>query len=276
MAGTTGFISKVTLLVREADEDISVLGAFRDLDDLLGALEDIKTQELALWHVGFRNPLHVKLSREAVEKQAKRDLRPGRVKDPRLPEDKVLATFVYPGERHRQVADRLCSIIEAHTGEVLDGQSTRFEWGERFYPRRLKALGPSLLQSDTTISTEKLAILGKNINHQTGGAIITGHLTNHGEKTAISTYVLGDEREQDFGRAIQTIHIPLEETKKLGGNAYALGMYFTDEAERLLGKDRLVNIYKFKKQVDPDQIMNPGKVFLLFLTKNRQSEPTTK
>lgn len=125
-----------------------------------------------------------------------------------------------------------------------------------------------MVQSDATIPAENLSTLVNNINQSTKEAIITGHLTNHAEKIAISVYVLGDERRQEFSQTDPTNRIILEEAKKHNGTAYTLGMYFTDEAEQLLGKDKLLKIYEFKKQVDPDKIMNPGKVFPPSLDKD--------
>lgn len=268
MAGTTGLIYQVTLMVREEDEDIPVLGAFRGLDDLLGAFEEIKSQKLDLWHIGFRDAWHVKLSHEAVKKQAKRSLWPSNAKEPGLPVNKLLATFVYPGRRHSLIADKLLKIIKAHGGEALDAELAGLEWDERFYPIRLKALGPSLIQSDAIIPTEKLSMLVKNIGHRIKGLTFDGSLINHGEETAIWTYALDDERRRGFVLAYPTNLITIDEAKRLGGKAYNIGMYLTDEAVRVFGKDRLHKIYEFKKEVDPDGIMNPGKVFPTTLEKN--------
>jgi len=272
MAGTTGLISRVTLMVREEDEDIPVLGAFRGLDDLLAAFEEIKRQKLALWHINYRDPLHVRLSREALEKQAKRSNWPGNEKEPRLPEDKLLAMFVYPNRRHGQVTDELLNIIKAHGGEVLDAELARLEWDERFYPMRLKALGPSLIHSEATIPIEKLSMLVKNISHRIRGVTFDGTLINNGEEAAILTYLLEDERRRGFTLAYPTNLITIEEAKKLGGKAYTIGMYLIDEAVQVFGKDNLHKIYEFKKEVDPDGVMNPGKVFPTAL----QREPSIR
>ena len=43
---------------------------------------------------------------------------------------------------------------------------------------------------------------------------------------------------------------------------YTTGLYFAGEAERVLGKERLAALKTHKSQVDPLDLMNPGKVFL--------------
>jgi Fe-S oxidoreductase/FAD/FMN-containing dehydrogenase len=267
MAGTTGIISQVTLMVRDADEDIPMLGAFRELDNLLSTFEEIRKQKLALWHVNYKDPLNIKLSREAMEKQAKRSYRDDGTGELALPEDRLLALFVYPKKRYGQVADKLLDVIKTHGGEVLDERLARHEWDERFYPMRLKALGPSMIQSEATIATEKVPALVKNIRKRINGIAYDGTLINHGEETAILAYALEDERRRGFVLAFPTSLIIIEEAKKLGGRAYAIGMYLTDEAAGVIGEDRLRKIYDFKKEVDPDGIMNPGKVFPTTLVK---------
>jgi Fe-S oxidoreductase/FAD/FMN-containing dehydrogenase len=272
MAGTTGLISQMTLMMREADEDIPVLGAFHGLDDLLGAFGEIKQQKLALWHVGYKDPSHIRLSREAVAKQAERSHLHGNEKKPGLPEDKILAIFVYPESRHAGVADRLLNIIQGHGGEVLDAELAGLEWEERFYPMRLKALGPSMIQSEATIPTEKLPAFARNIGQRIKGVTFDGTLINQGKETAILTYALEDERRRGFTLAYPTNLTAIEEARKLGGRAYAIGMYLTDEAGKVFGENTLRKIYDFKKEVDPDGIMNPGKVFPATLDR----EPSTK
>ena len=261
MAGTTGLISRVKLLVREAEEDIPVLGAFNDLDHMIGAFEEIRKQKLALWHVNYKDKLHVRLSRQAVEKQAKRSYHHDGAAEPALPEDKLLAIFVYPKTRQQQVSDKLLAIIAINGGEVLDERLARHEWNERFYPMRLKALGPSMIQSEATIATEKVPALVKNVGKRIKGVTYDGTLINRGEETAVLTYALEDERRRGFVFAFPASLVTIEEAKKLGGKAYAIGMYLTDEAANVIGENGLQKIYGFKKEVDPDGIMNPGKVF---------------
>jgi len=72
MCGTTGLISQVVLKVRTNEEDIPILAAFPELDNLQDALKDIKSKKLALWHVSYKDQMHSRLTRNAVEEQARR------------------------------------------------------------------------------------------------------------------------------------------------------------------------------------------------------------
>jgi Fe-S oxidoreductase len=48
--------------------------------------------------------------------------------------------------------------------------------------------------------------------------------------------------------------------EKNGGRAYATGLYFTRKAPTILGAERTKRLKAFKTQVDPSNILNPGKV----------------
>ena len=156
MAGTTGLISQITLLAREGEGDVPVLGAFRRMEDLLTAWGEIKREGLALWHAGYKDPSIIKLNRKATEKGALEHPGHGGKEGPALPDDKILATFAYPESRKTRIAERLLDIIRTQGGEVLDAEMANYEWNERFYPMRLKALGPSMIQSEAIIPTREL------------------------------------------------------------------------------------------------------------------------
>ncbi len=267
MAGTTGLISEVTLIVRDGEDDLPILGAFDSLDGLLGALEEVKHKKLALWEVSYRNPLHIQLSRQAVEKQAKRAPVPGTAYESQLPDNRFIATFSYPKSRDRTVKDSLLNIIDVHGGGVLEDAIAGFLWGERFYPMRLGGMGPSLLLSEAIIPTEKLFML-EEITGKLEGVAFRGTMINRGEETLVQIYVLDDERRQGFPLTYSNIYMPIEAAKKFGGRPYTIGMYFIADAELLLGKDKLFKIYEFKKEVDREHMMNPGKVFPASLEKD--------
>jgi len=93
-------------------------------------------------------------------------------------------------------------------------------------------------------------------------------LINGGSSTTVMTYKLDDERRLGYPLAFSTSLIPMKIAKRLGGKAYTAGMFLTDESEALFNKDRLKEIYQYKKENDPLNILNPGKVFPRSLDKN--------
>ncbi len=72
LAGTTGFVTRVTLCVREGAPDIPVVAAFPTLKGLADSFRMIREERLPLWEVGYKDGLNVRMNHEAVEKQAKK------------------------------------------------------------------------------------------------------------------------------------------------------------------------------------------------------------
>ncbi|HEY3316685.1 MAG TPA: 4Fe-4S dicluster domain-containing protein [Bacillota bacterium] len=49
-------------------------------------------------------------------------------------------------------------------------------------------------------------------------------------------------------------------SKKYGGRAYSVGLYFTDEAAEAFGPERLAKLRQAKAELDPKNVFNPGKL----------------
>lgn len=261
MAGTTGFIVKVAVRTRQAVTDVPVLAAFDTIEDMTGLFSELKASKLGLWEAGFRNPLHVDLSRKAEEKQDSQFIEHSETKQPGLPAGKFLALLVYPGSREASVKGPLLKLIAANKGQVLDDRLAKADWDERFYPLRLKALGPSVIPSEVEIPVAGLPSFMGEIQEQMKGLAFNGTLINNGDRTTVLTYTLGDERRLGFTFGYASSFVPLKAAGRVGGGPYTIGLYLSDRAEKYFGKEKLSSILEFKRKVDPDSIMNPGKVF---------------
>ncbi len=268
MDGITGLISQITLMVRNSEDDIPILAAFPDLDSLMTTFNKLIENKLPLWHVVYRDALHVQLTREAVEKQAKRAITPRHEQEPKLPEGKLIAMFVYPSGREKRVKDKIFTMVKDSGGEVLDDVLAKFEWDERFYTMRHKALGPSIIPSEVMIPTGNLPKLVKKVRRKIGRLAFHGTLVNGGEEIALLTSILDDERRRWFALAYSSTFVPIQAAKRLGGRPYSAGMYLTADAELIFGKDVLLKVHRFKNEVDPAHIINPGKVLPTSLDKD--------
>jgi Fe-S oxidoreductase/FAD/FMN-containing dehydrogenase len=267
MAGATGFISRVTLLVRKHEKDVPIVAAFPTIEGLLWVMDKVRERKLPLWEVGYKDKMAVELTDRAMEQQAHK----GPVSHPEnalsLPHDNYIATFVFPESREKKVKAELLSIIKAAGGEALSQELADFEWSERFYGMRLKALGPSIIPSEVIVPTARLAEFVMEVSNKVKGLAFNGTFVAGGKEAAFLGYRLDDERRRGFAFAFVNSLIPLKAANKLGGRPYTTGMFVLN-AVSCVGKEQLEKAYRFKKQMDPEGIMNPGKVFPGFLDKN--------
>jgi Fe-S oxidoreductase/FAD/FMN-containing dehydrogenase len=269
MAGTTGFISSITMLARDDVKDIPMVAAFPTIEILTETFNKISLAKLPLWEVSYKDMLNVEWSARAEEKQA--------LKGPivheahgklSFPKDKYIVTFVYPDERQDLVEAKLKRLILASGGEVLSQELADLEWSEKFYGTRLKALGPSTIPTEVVIPTDQLDEFVKRIKSRVKDLAFFGTLVKGGKEGAFLGYRLDDERRRGFPLAFVNSFIPVKEAEKLGGRVYTIGMLLSNYAVGCLGQKRLDKAYQFKQKVDPDGIMNPGKVFPSSMDKN--------
>ena len=259
MSGTTGFIVSVTFLVRKADSDAVMSAAFDRLEDMIAAFEEIRKQHLPLWDVTFRDPNHVALSKKALREQCgKMSVHKSPETEERtLPADRFVAMFAYPERKNSDVARQLAAIVKAHGGELIRDALAQSEWDERFNIMRLKALGPSMIPSEVVVPLEKMPALKGNLS----GLALHGSLVSKGSEVVLLTFALDDERRRGFPLAYARSLAIMRAAINLGGRPYAIGMLLINYAGRLFGSNSLKEIYDFKKEIDPDRIMNPGKIF---------------
>jgi len=255
--GGTGFITEVTLRVRKAEPE-QVWGVrFESAADLAAALKELWEAGVPLWSVSFINPMMAHLKNRLPPKLEHGH--PVHEHRPTMPEAYV-AILVGPAPRWQDAEARIGHIVEAHGGALLDRETAEHEWAERFNLMHVKRLGPSLLPSEVVVPLDNLGqALGEIEKSVHLPLVMEGLVNGNGEVTLLG-FIPHDERtfgyNVAFGLALTVIKI----AKKYGGRPYSTGYYFAGEAETVLGADRVRKLREFKKAVDPNGIMNPGKV----------------
>jgi len=262
--GITGMITEVTVKTRKAEEDVPVVASFPTMKYLLQALRDVEQNSLPLWHVSFSSATFATKQEEAGIAALKALPGHSEHKQPVeniLAEKRCRAMFVYPGSRREQVLSALLEIIDSNQGHLEDEAETKKEWNDRFYPIRLKRLGPSLISSEAIISVPVLRIESviDEIEQKFPDIAITATLLSH-EEASLLGHLLGDERSPaytfEFPRSLEIIDIAC----KYGGCPYSTGLYFTHHARRNLGVNKARRLLEYKRSTDPKSILNPGKL----------------
>lgn len=255
LCGITGVILKVTLMIKETDEEVAMLAAFDDLNDAVNALQTFRSQKLPLWSVSMSTPGYIRLKQKASQHIV-------------LPEDRYFLTIVYPKARKSSLENNLKTVINSCRGEVMNDKLARDEWNERFYPMRFKKLGPTLIASEVVIPIDKIAEFVSEVEKKYKGEFALEGTMIHDDKMAILGFMLSDERKAGFPLAYANSLTVIEMGEKLGGRVFTLGLYFADKAKDLLGEAQVDQIWRYKQQVDPNGILNPGKVIPSYLDKN--------
>ena len=258
--GITGIIVEVTLLTRLLEGQKLLAAAFTRLEDLSAALAAIKSEHLPLWHVSVSTAEFVRSHQEALAlSQNGNGHGSAGHTVPMPPQGRHLATFVYPASRSAQVDGRLTRILTSHGAEIQPDQVAKHEWDERFYPMRMKRLGPSLVPSEGILPVSGLPQVVAEASQKLRGIAIEGHLVGPDEITLLC-FLPEDERTGSYMIGFSKSLTMLGIIEKQGGRPYSVGLYFTDQAEAALGKEKVARFTAYKKQHDPNSLLNPGKI----------------
>lgn len=242
--GCVGVVTRLRLLCRKAEPLRHVAVSIPD------------AQGLGLFMLGVRelHPYSASvLSAEYLRMQAEAEGRPA-------PEGKgFLVTLAFfasdcDWEAVALLAERFC-------GTLLDEAVAEHEWESRFHPMRIKRGGPSLLVGECTISCFEF--------HRLWGRI---RRLLWRDRMGLEAFGIRDGRLAvlvylpDSARGFLSLFrmgkamIPLHAAKALGGAVYSPGLWFNAQAKDVLGASRLCRLRKLKREVDPGNRMNPGKV----------------
>lgn len=245
--GITGVVTQITLQVGKNVDRVPVLVAFDDAAALTNALKVVH-HDFAPWNVTFHNPTFSQLREEA--------------KGPKtVPRKKWSLLAVFDQPEYDRVKTPFQAAMEKAGGKLLPEATAKADWGAIFDTLRAKALGPSIAPGEVIVPLEKLPQLLDEVHRKLdyNPVSLEGTVIRGGDVTILA-FALEDERRifypLGFSAGIELLRLG----KKLGGRAYAPGLYLAAEAPRVFGALRYARIVAFKKSVDRANIMNPGKI----------------
>ncbi len=150
---------------------------------------------------------------------------------------------------------------------VLSGEeaAAKWLWDERFLPMSIKNQGPSLLATEIILPlnqaasyTEKITEWGKKLGIT---FYPTSHLINGGNVLFLAL-ITTDHRKLIF--YVDLMLVPMMVRLAIQfyqGKPYGLGIWNTPFLKDLYPKEELKRLVRYKKRVDPQGILNPGKFF---------------
>ncbi len=259
--GITGLISAITLKVRPREEMRVLSFAVQTATDMQWVLQTLAAEQVPIWSILFINPKMAELRNEAPLREHMGHPVEHR---PTLPKAYIV-TLTFRARDAEAVEARVPALVDAVRGEWLAPDIAEHEWENRFKLMIVKRLGPSLVPAEIVVPLKHLGAALTELERKIHQPLVKEGVVirqgRHGEpEVVILGFIPSDERSLSytfvFGLSLSVLRI----AEKYGGGAYSTGLYFSNRAAGVLGRERLARLKKFKARVDPQNLMNPGKV----------------
>lgn len=248
--GTLGVITRVVLKLIPLKNIHPVVASFSNREAMQTAMEDI---------LKATRPFYLHFITDIFHKMlAELDMAPESAG-----EWLILAAFEGTQDEITEGTGKLLQIVHQHNGTIESEEIANHEWAERFYPMRIKRLGPSLAPSEVYVPLQRLSGFLQHMDKHFKGESYAaeGAVSDKGE-VAVLTWFLDDERKRisflmGWYRSLDVINLGV----KHGGRAYSIGMWNVAYSRSFFGKHIYGKMAKIKKKTDPKNYMNPHKVF---------------
>ncbi|HUU64331.1 MAG TPA: FAD-binding and (Fe-S)-binding domain-containing protein [Dehalococcoidia bacterium] len=259
--GITGLISELTVRVQPLEELELVAIGCPDPHDLQKLVQSMIDEKLPIWSLIFINPRMAELKNKAPLMEHYGHPVEERVLLPAA----YIITLAFRAKDREAVTGRLPELLKPCEAEILSDRIAQHEWKNRFKLMVVKRLGPSLVPAEVVVPLSALGDVMTEIERKIAQPIVKeGVVIREGHNGKPEVVILGfipsDQRRFNynfvFGLSLSIMKI----AEKHGGRTYATGLYFARKAPGVLGADRARRLKAFKAQVDPKNILNPGKV----------------
>lgn len=265
--GITGLISEVTLRVMP-DEELDLISVGCDKHACFQRfLGELINADLPVWSLMFINPKMAELKNEAPQQMHYGHPVQEHVELPKsyiitITSRKKDAEHVRKGVE--SILEELRSKGEQHV-HILSQKIAEHEWENRFKLMVVKRLGPSLVPAEVIVPADQVGNFLAEVESKIGQPIVKeGVVLRNGRAGKPEVVILGfipaDQRKLSYNFAFALSLTVAKLAEKFGGREYSTGLYFTKKANHVLGKDRADRLRSYKKEVDPNGILNPGKV----------------
>ncbi|UCE80506.1 MAG: FAD-binding oxidoreductase, partial [Methanobacteriota archaeon] len=250
--GVLGVITEVTLSVLPKPEVLrAVAYSFADLSKFTPALRKLSRSDVVPMHVMFGDRAHFEYLR-AVGKDA--------------PDVGCMITCTLTGAKDKVDLDEkmLDEIMTSSGASKMPTEVAEHEWSERSYEFRVREMGIGAIPGEILVPIEgferTLAEARTLVKKMKLKGPIIGSVADRNTIMLMPYYLTDDHNffrstaAMGFGKKLGDIAF------ENGGRPVGLGLFFAGNLTKYRGKDGADLIKRIKKAVDPEGILNPGKL----------------
>ena len=253
--GTLGIITKIELELRKLTPMKHLLFHLGSEHDLVSAIELLNSQELMPYNLHFSETSF--LQQMKILGHLDLEIDNGCLLSADFEADGT--TDGHPDALVEFLENKIDSIT------VLPQEAADKEWHERFRSIGLKRGGPALLGGELWLPVAQLPSYIEKVNKLGGTYNVTmmsyGHVVSK-EHATIMTMFFSDETNQvRYLLDLSLVKAIQDAGYQCGGSPYGVGLWNTPYLSRVYSKSELAELQNRKKQLDPANLMNPGKLY---------------
>jgi len=263
--GITGFISEVTIRVMPKSDLEIIAITYRTIDKAQNFIQAVIDEGLPIWSLAFINPLMAELKNQAKEQMANHAPHSSKIDKSLLLPISYVLTLAIRKEDFESLFSRIKELIESTDGDFLTEEIAKEDWEERFNLMAIKILGPSLIPAEVVVPLSAMDKVFDKIKQKIQKPLaVEGIVIKNGRdgqpEVAILSFIPSDERKFSYSVVFALGLSIIKIAEQYDGRVYATGIYFAHKAKKVLGVERANRLLALKAKVDPQQILNPGKV----------------
>jgi glycolate oxidase len=250
--GTFGVVTEVTMTIYPKPGDLRPVSySFEDLTKFDPALKKMVRSGVVPMHVMFSDKLHFDYLR-AIGKDA--------------PKVGCLITCTLTGSKESVDLDEkvLDEAMTSSGGKKESKELAEHEWSERNYEFRLREMGVGAIPGEILVPIDKFVTVvegtRKIVQQLKLKAPTIGTVVDQ-NTVMLMPYYLTDEHKLVASTAAMGFAKRLGDLAyENGGRAVGLGIFFAGNLQKYRGKRGAQLVRDIKKVLDPQEIMNPGKM----------------
>jgi len=250
--GTLGIVTRATIRLHpRAGDVVPTAYAFKDLKKAASGIQALTRSPVTPYNIGFVDGNHLKHLEEMGS-----------------PVPNAAGTIVTVALEGHSEEVALCNretevALGSSGGRRLSEEEADEAWLSRSYEFRVKRLGPGLVPGSIFVPTnrfpEAVDRIYEAISDLGMKAGITGLVADRNTVDLLPYYIV-DDRKMLKGLAVMSFMKRLTDISlALGGRPVGVGMWFAQNLGRVHGEGADV-MRTIKASLDPDNLMNPGKL----------------
>lgn len=251
--GTLGIITRVELAVRRQPAQARhYLLAFPDMISLQSAILDLTGADPLPFFMHVSTVEHQRMLRRAGF-------------EPPADQPTLAVTLQGDGDEVAWGEALLHRAADRWGANELPTDRAVEEWDNRFMALRLKRGGPTLLGAESWLPVDKLNAYHADVTrlaHRQRVNIATyGNVVSPTAASVMSLFAADESRSISYTLALGLTNRLYDIALRHGGRPYGIGFWNTPYIRRAWSRAQSAERQARKRQIDPSNIMNPGKLY---------------